>query len=137
MPVLMAAVLHDTLEDTQTTPEELETRFGAEVRALVEEMTDDKRLPAAERKRLQIEHSPHISQQAKLIKLGDKIANVSDVTSAPPAKWSRERRRDYLDWTERVIAGCRGVNQALEARYDEVLAAGRRALEERKVAGDG
>lgn len=132
--MLIAAVLHDTLEDTQTTPTELESRFGPEVRALVEEMTDDKSLPAEERKLRQIEHAPSLTVKAKLIKLGDKIANVRDVTTAPPAKWSRQRRRDYLDWTERVIAGCRGTNAALEARYDEALAAGRRTLFESSEA---
>ena len=128
LAVLIAAVLHDTLEDTATTAAELEERFGAEVRALVEEMTDDKKLPKAERKRLQVEHAPHVSARAKLIKLADKIANVRDVSMAPPSDWSLERRREYLDWTQDVIAGCRGVNPGLEACYDESLAAGRRKL---------
>lgn len=128
LAVLIAAVLHDTLEDTRTTPAELEERFGPEVRALVEEMTDDKSLPKLERKRLQVEHTPQASAKAKLIKLADKIANVRDVTTTPPSDWSLERRREYLDWTERVLAGCRGVNPALEACYDETLVRGRRNL---------
>lgn len=123
--VLVAAVLHDTIEDTRTTTEELEQRFGAEVRALVLELTDDKRLSKAERKRLQIERAPHKSEGARLIKLGDKICNVRDVTHSPPADWSPERRREYLDWTEQVVAGCRGVNQALESCFDEALRDGR------------
>jgi guanosine-3',5'-bis(diphosphate) 3'-pyrophosphohydrolase len=126
--VLVAAVLHDTIEDTRTTCEELEHRFGREVRSLVEEMTDDKRLPKEERKRLQVEHARRASHRAKLIKLGDKICNVRDVTHSPPADWSIERRREYLDWTEQVVAGCRGVNAALEQYYDELLRAGRAAL---------
>jgi guanosine-3',5'-bis(diphosphate) 3'-pyrophosphohydrolase len=125
----MAAVLHDTLEDTETTSQELEQHFGPEVRALVEEMTDDKRLPAPERKQLQVEHAPGLTTKAKLIKLADKIANVRDVTLSPPAKWSHERRGEYLAWTARVIAGCRGVSADLEACYDAALEAGRRALE--------
>ena len=129
LPTLVAAVLHDTIEDTETTPEELEERFGPEVRALVLEVTDDKRLPKAERKRLQIEHAPLRSAKAKVIKLGDKIANVRDVTSTPPANWSVPRRREYLDWTEQVVRGCRESNPALERYYDEVLRSGRVALE--------
>jgi len=128
LDVLIAAVLHDTLEDTETSPAELEERFGPEVRALVEEMTDDKRLPKTERKRLQIEHAPGNSAKAKLIKLADKIANVRDVSTTPPSGWSLERRREYLDWTQDVIAGCRGVNSELEACYDEALAGGRLKL---------
>ncbi len=128
LTTLVAAILHDTIEDTDTTPEELEARFGPEVRGLVEEMTDDKRLPKAERKRLQIEHAQVASHRAKLVKLGDKICNVRDVTHAPPAGWSVERRREYLDWTERVVAGCRGANAGLEQRFDAVLAEGRAAL---------
>ena len=125
---LQGAILHDTIEDTRTSPEELEESFGSEVRQVVEEVTDDKRLPKAERKRLQIEHAPHLSDRARQIKLGDKISNVLAVTAAPPADWSLERRLEYLDWTERVVAGCRGCNAALESLYDEALAEGRRSL---------
>lgn len=128
LTTLLAAILHDTIEDTGTTGEELEARFGREVRLLVEEMTDDKRLPKEERKRLQIAHAARASRRAKLIKLADKICNVRDVTHAPPSDWSHERRVAYLDWTEAVVAQCRGVNAALERHYGEVLAAGREVL---------
>jgi guanosine-3',5'-bis(diphosphate) 3'-pyrophosphohydrolase len=102
---------------------------GPEVRSLVLEVTDDKRLPKEERKRLQIEHGSRLSPKAKLIKLGDKIANVHDVTATPPASWSLERRREYLDWTEQAVRACRGSNPALELRYDEALRVGRALLE--------
>ena len=134
VPTLMAAVLHDTLEDTQTTPLELEGRFGAEVRRVVEEVTDDKSLPKHVRKQLQIEHAPHVSERAKLVKLADKICNVRDVTHDPPPDWSLERRREYLDWTEKVVQGCRGSNAALERYYDEMLWQGRAVL---ASEGDG
>lgn len=126
---LVAAILHDTIEDTETTPAELEAAFGTEVRDLVLEVTDDKRLPKADRKRLQVEHAPLSSVKARLVKLGDKIANVRDVAAAPPADWSLERRRAYLDWTARVVAGCRGTNAELEQFYDETLDSARAALE--------
>jgi len=128
--LLVGALLHDTLEDTETSVAELESRFGPEVARLVEEVTDDKRLPAPERKRLQVERAPHVTAAAKQLKVADKICNVRDVTLAPPARWSRERRRAYLEWTAEVVAGCRGVNPALERVYDEALAQGRRRLEE-------
>jgi guanosine-3',5'-bis(diphosphate) 3'-pyrophosphohydrolase len=122
---LMAAVLHDTVEDTETTPAELEEQFGQTVRKVVEEMTDDKKLDKAVRKALQIEQAPHLSRRAKAIRTADKIANVQDVTDAPPATWNQTRRLDYLDWTEKVVAGCRGTNVPLERLYDEVLRKGR------------
>jgi guanosine-3',5'-bis(diphosphate) 3'-pyrophosphohydrolase len=122
---LMAAVLHDTIEDTKTTPRELERHFGRTVRNVVKELTDDKRKKKAVRKRLQIEHAPHLSRRAKAIKLADKISNVRDVTERPPKKWRLARRRKYLDWTEKVVAGCRGTNAPLEKLYDEVLKRGR------------
>ena len=122
---LMAAVLHDTIEDTETTPAELEEQFGQTVRKVVEEMTDDKRLDKAARKELQIDHAPHLSRRAKAIKLADKIANVLDVTECPPTTWSVTRRIEYLDWTERVVAGCRGTNAPLEKCYDEAIKKGR------------
>ena len=126
--ILQGAVLHDTIEDTKTTPEELEAAFGPEVRRVVEEVTDDKSLPKPERKRLQIEHAPHLSERAKQIKIADKISNILGVTQAPPADWTLERRQEYLNWTEQVVAGCRGCNAALEDFYDRVLEEGRRVL---------
>lgn len=119
--VLQAAILHDTIEDTDTTAEELEREFGADVTALVLEMTDNMSLPSAERKRRQAEKAPTLSAGAKCIKLADKIANVGDIGSQPPPDWSVERRRIYFAWTAEVIAGCRGVNQGLDRRYDHVL----------------
>lgn len=130
LEVLQAAILHDTIEDTDTTKEELEGLFGAEVADLVAEMTDNKRLPKRVRKLLQIEHAQQLLAKAKLIKLGDKISNVRDVTDCPPAKWTRERRAEYLDWAEKVVAGCRGVNAALEKAFDEAIAKGRARLAE-------
>lgn len=125
---LIAAVLHDTLEDTATTPEELETAFGAEVLALVQAVTDDKALPKKVRKQLQIDHAAELPRQAKLIKLADKVRNVLDLSDAPPVNWSHQRRVAYVDWADAVVAGLRGTNAALEARYDQVACEARRAL---------
>jgi len=125
MVILQGAILHDTIEDTETTPEELEAVFGPEVRLVVEEVTDDKRLPKAERKRLQIEHAPYLSDRAKQIKIADKISNVQAVTKSPPTEWPLERRYEYLDWTEQVVIGLKGCNQSLELYYYQVLEDGR------------
>ncbi|HEX2223330.1 MAG TPA: HD domain-containing protein [Thermoanaerobaculia bacterium] len=125
---IAAAILHDTVEDTETTLVELESLFGPEVRAVVAEVTDDKSLPKRERKRLQVEQAPGASERAKLVKLADKICNVRDVIHHPPPGWPLERRREYLDWSEKVAAGCRGVNEALERELDAALQEGRRAL---------
>ncbi len=126
--VLAAAILHDTLEDTETTPAELEAAFGPRVRALVEAVSDDKSLRKEVRKRLQIEHANGLSADAVLIKLGDKIANVADVAHSPPATWDLARRKEYLDWAAAVVAQLPKVNAALEARFAEALEAGRRKL---------
>jgi len=126
--LLVAAVLHDTIEDTDTKSEEIETRFGEEVLSLVLEVTDDKSLPKQTRKQLQIEHAPHKSEKAKLLKLADKINNVRDIVQSPPPNWTLERRQEYLLWTEKVVMGLRGVNLKLESRYDELLAEGKRSL---------
>src|SRR5207237_8837529 len=93
--VLCAALLHDTVEDTATTHEELVNAFGSRVARIVAEVTDDKTLPKAERKRLQIEHAASVSSEAKLVKLADKLCNLRDVADRPPAKWDLERRREY------------------------------------------
>ncbi len=126
---LMAAVLHDTLEDTETTPEELAATFGPAVRDLVQEVTDDKRLQKPERKRRQAMSASHLSGRAKLIRIADKIANAHDVIHHPPANWDLKRRREYLMWTAEVVAGCRGINPQLEAAYDQILQEGRPILD--------
>jgi guanosine-3',5'-bis(diphosphate) 3'-pyrophosphohydrolase len=119
---LVAAVLHDTVEDTKTTFEEVEEHFGPDVAGVVREVTDDKSLPKIERKRLlQIEHALGASARAKQLKIADKISNVRDITVCPPANWTPERRGDYLDWSTAVVANCRGVNQKLDQAFDKAI----------------
>ena len=126
--ILAAALLHDTLEDTETTPEELEAEFGKKVCEYVLDVTDDKTLPKDERKRRQIEHAKKISKGAALIKLGDKISNVTDVTNNPPADWDINRRKQYLDWAEKVVQNCPKVNEKMEKKFKEVLNDARRRV---------
>jgi (p)ppGpp synthase/HD superfamily hydrolase len=126
--LLLASILHDTIEDTDAKPEEIEAEFGEEVLALVLEVTDNRTLPQAVRKQRQVETAPHKSVRAKTLKIADKISNVGDIISTPPSDWSMERRREYLLWTEKVVAGLRGVNEKLESRYDALLAEGKQAL---------
>jgi guanosine-3',5'-bis(diphosphate) 3'-pyrophosphohydrolase len=116
--VICAALLHDTVEDTDTTPEELEREFGQAIRSIVMEVTDDKTLPKAERKRQQIEHAAHASAKAKLVKLADKISNLRDVANHPPANWPLERRQEYFDWAKQVVDQVRGVHAPLESVFD-------------------
>ena len=126
--VLIAAVLHDTIEDTETTKEEITELFGENVCQMVLELTDDKSLPKAERKQLQIEHAPRISVGAKQIKLCDKISNIRDITENPPHDWSRERRIEYVGWGEKVVAGLCGVNKNLEKCFDELIEEARKQI---------
>jgi len=117
---LIAAVLHDMIEDTKTTADELRGLFGDKITAIVEEVTDDKTLPKDVRKQRQIEHAPHISREAKLVKLADKICNLRDILSSPPADWSVERKAAYFDWANQVVDGLRGTHTRLESLFDEL-----------------
>ncbi len=126
--ILAAALLHDTLEDTDTKPEELEAEFGKKVCEYVLDVSDDKTLPKDERKRRQIEHAKKISKGAALIKLGDKISNVTDVINSPPEGWDINRRKEYLDWAEKVIENCPKVNDRMENKFKEIIKQGREAL---------
>ena len=128
LPTLQAAILHDTIEDTETSAQELEDYFGREVRLLVQELTDDKSLPKLERKRLQVEHAPNLSIPAKLIKIGDKICNVGEITATQPAEWPLQRKLEYLDWAERVVSNCRDCNLNLGKYFDAVLKKSRDSL---------
>ena len=126
--ILAAALLHDTLEDTKTEPEKLEAEFGKKVCEYVLDVTDDKTLPKDERKSRQIEHAKKISKGAALIKLGDKISNVTDVINNPPEDWDINRRKQYLDWAEKVIENCPKVNDRMENKFQEIIKQGRKAL---------
>jgi guanosine-3',5'-bis(diphosphate) 3'-pyrophosphohydrolase len=117
--VLAAALLHDTIEDTQTTPAELEKEFGPHIASIVLEVTDNKMLKKPVRKKMQVEHAARASREAKLVKLADKICNLRDVTERPPAKWDLARRREYFEWSKRVIDRLRGTHSALEAAFDD------------------
>ncbi len=116
--VIAAALLHDTIEDTETTEAELRERFGDEVTDVVLEVTDDKSLPKARRKQLQVEHAPHVSHRAKLVKLADKTANLRDMLQSPPADWPLKRRHEYALWAKNVIDGVRGPHPKLENIFD-------------------
>lgn len=129
--VLAAALLHDTVEDTQTTHDELVAAFGMRIARVVMEATDDKSLPKARRKALQIEHAPHLSRDAKLVKLADKICNLRDMASAAPKGWPLSRRREYFDWAAQVVDGLRGVHPTLEQAFDKALAMRPRAADAR------
>ncbi|XP_044270252.1 guanosine-3',5'-bis(diphosphate) 3'-pyrophosphohydrolase MESH1 [Tribolium madens] len=121
LEVLQAALLHDTVEDTATTFEEIEEVFGKRVRGIVEEVTDDKSLPKEERKRLQIEHAKGSSYEAKLVKLADKLYNLRDLEIATPEGWSEGRVREYFVWSSKVVAGLRGTNAPLEHSLDQIF----------------
>jgi guanosine-3',5'-bis(diphosphate) 3'-pyrophosphohydrolase len=129
LTLLLASILHDTIEDTDTSPDEIKTQFGEDVLALVIEVTDDKSLPKQVRKQLQVETAPHKTRNAKLLKLADKICNLHDIITSPPSNWSMERKQEYLLWSEKVVAGLRGVNEKLEGYYDDLLKNGKQLTE--------
>lgn len=122
--VICAAILHDTIEDTETTKSELNQHFGEKITSIVLEVTDDKTLPKETRKLKQIEHSPHISIEAKMVKLADKVCNVRDIIKSPPKDWSLERKQEYLKWSKNVVDGLRGTNVKLEKIFDELISKG-------------
>jgi GTP diphosphokinase / guanosine-3',5'-bis(diphosphate) 3'-diphosphatase len=115
---LCAAALHDTIEDTATTADELKSIFGEKITSIVLELTDDKSLPKHVRKEKQIEHAPHCSPKAKVVKLADKICNLRNILEAPPLEWSVERKKQYFEWSARVVSGLKGSNSELEAIFD-------------------
>ncbi|AWK87278.1 HD domain-containing protein [Azospirillum thermophilum] len=130
---VIAALLHDTLEDTDASYEEIERNFGAEVASVVAETTDDKRLRKAERKQRQIDTAPHASPRAKLVKLADKVSNLRSMAVSPPADWPLSRKVEYFEWAHAVVAGLRGTNERLEALFDRAYHDGLAALRAESV----
>ena len=118
--VLCGAILHDTIEDTETTKEELIQQFGEKITSIVLDVTDDKTLLKAERKLKQIEHASHASHEAKLVKLADKISNMRDILASPPRDWTEDRKKEYFDWAGKVIDQIRGTNSKLENIFDSL-----------------
>jgi len=119
--MVMAALLHDAIEDAGVTREDLVQRFGSDVADLVAEVTDDKSLPKMERKRLQVENAPHKSVRAQSIKLADKISNLRSMLNSPPAGWDSQRIREYVEWAKRVVDGLAEPNPALKAEFQSTL----------------
>ena len=119
--VLAAALLHDTIEDTGTTFEELKARFGEKIATIVLECSDDKSLDKVTRKESQIAHASSASPEAKLVKLADKCSNLHGLYLDPPASWSSSVIYGYVVWSYFVVMGMRGVNSVLEAALDELF----------------
>ncbi len=119
--ILTAAILHDTIEDTSTTADEIQAQFGEEVLAIVLEVTDNKSLNKQLRKWLQVIHAPQLSYPARIIKFGDKIVNCRDILHTPPNGWDLTRRQEYIQWAADVIFQIRGANTALENTFDSLL----------------
>ncbi|WP_301102542.1 HD domain-containing protein [Propionivibrio sp.] len=124
--LIIAALLHDVLEDQSMNVSYvmLVENFGKRVARIVREVTDDKSLPKAERKRMQVVHAPHLSRRAKILKIADKAANLNSILQSPPRDWSATRKREYFAWAAEVVGGCRGVNDWIEAVFDERLSLG-------------
>lgn len=120
--VLQAAVLHDTLEDTATTPEELEQAFGSRVRHLVEELTEDMSLRRIERKQQIIDRAPHMSLEARQLKIADMVSNLRSLRLQDSPEWPLKYRKQYVDFAEKVFAGCRGINTGLDELFERTLA---------------
>ncbi|SGY30271.1 BQ5605_C002g01137 [Microbotryum silenes-dioicae] len=119
--ILQAAILHDTIEDTDVTPEDLERHFGREVMEIVMECTDDGTLSKAERKQTQIDRAPSRSFRAKQVKLADKWSNLTDLTIDVPVGWTAQRVQEYFIWGKKVVDGCKGANPGMEAELDELF----------------
>jgi (p)ppGpp synthase/HD superfamily hydrolase len=128
--LIVAALLHDAIEDQQKTWEEIADLFGERVADLVEEVTDDKTLLKEERKRLQVQNAPKKSRDAKILKLADKTANLRALAASPPHDWSLERRREYIDWATNVVAGLQGVSPWLEGQFEDAKQKALRAIEQ-------
>ena len=122
--LIIAGLLHDCIEDQGVAYAELEELFGADVADLVRDVTDDTTLLKAERKRQQVERTPHKPDRVKMLKIADKTSNLHALAVSPPSGWNEQRIRDYYAWAQAVVAGCRGVNAFLESRFDEACRRG-------------
>jgi GTP diphosphokinase / guanosine-3',5'-bis(diphosphate) 3'-diphosphatase len=126
--LVIAALLHDAIEDCEVPKQLIAEAFGKDVAALVAEVTDDKSLPKTDRKRAQVANAASRSTRAKMLKLADKTSNLRALTMSPPADWSVKRRIEYIDWARVVVQGMRGVNNRLECEFDEAADRAERSI---------
>ena len=115
--LVIAALLHDCVEDQNVTRDEIAAVFGDDVACIVMEVTDDKQIPKHLRKLAQVEHAARISARARVLKIADKTANLRSIQHSPPA-WPASRKRRYFAWAQAVVAGARGINPAIDAAFD-------------------
>ncbi len=121
-PIIIAsAILHDVIEDTETTSDEIEKEFGNNIASIVEELTDNQNFEKQKRKKIQIKNAPFLSKEATIIRIADKIENIEDITISPPIGWSYERKEEYLEWAEKVVRACKNVNSELKDYFFEKL----------------
>jgi len=120
--LILAALLHDTIEDAGVTREELAVRFGEDVAALVAEVSDDKSLPKQTRKALQIENAPRKSPRAQALGTADKISNLRSIVSSPPADWSFERKVEYVRWSRQVVGRFADLDGRMAGEFQETIA---------------
>jgi len=128
--LIAAALLHDTIEDTETSSDELVATFNNDIAQLVADVTDDKSLPKQDQKNLQVVNSRAQNMRVKLLKLADKTSNLRSLANSPPENWNTERKQAYIDWAIKVAAGLKGVNPWLEERFDEALRGAQQALQQ-------
>lgn len=126
--VVIAALLHDAIEDQDVTSEALASEFGQHVADIVLEVSDEKALPKEERKRKQVENAGKKSHKAKLIKLADKTSNLRTIAISPAADWSVKRKLENIEWAKSVVIGLRGTSPWLEQQFDEAAAVAVRSL---------
>lgn len=121
---IIAALLHDVIEDTDTTEQDISEAFNSEIAQIVLEVSDDKHLSIEERKALQIKNAPHLSDEAKIIRVADKICNIRDVIDFPPITWNKKRKIIYLNWTRNIVDQIRNTNISLETLFDKYYTEG-------------
>jgi GTP diphosphokinase / guanosine-3',5'-bis(diphosphate) 3'-diphosphatase len=126
--LVVAALLHDAIEDCEVPRNLIAEEFGEDVASIVEEVTDDKSLPKADRKQQQVKNAAHKSSRAKILKLADKTSNLRAIAASPPSDWSVNRRVEYIQWAKKVANGLRGVNEELEAKFDDAVAGAERSF---------
>jgi (p)ppGpp synthase/HD superfamily hydrolase len=131
--LVVAALLHDAIEDQGISRPAIADQFGDDIASLVEEVTDDKSLPQDVRKRLQVEHAPKLSTRAKILKLADKISNVTAIGKDPPPDWPIDRQRAYVQWGRDVVQGLRGASPVLEAQFNRAAEEAQHLIERRRA----
>ncbi|EFO18322.1 hypothetical protein LOAG_10172 [Loa loa] len=118
---IIAAILHDIVEHTKTTDEEIRKMFGDEIADIVKECTMVRSMKREARMKSELEKASKLSHKAKLVQLADKLNNIRDIERGTPLGWTKQHVTEYIIFAKDLLSKIRGIHGPLESALDDII----------------